>query len=214
MKHLLILALALAPFAANAKVETYKVSKDSKVSWEGSKIGGSHTGTVNVKSGSLKMDKDAFTGGEFEVDMTTLAITDEAGGMKDKLLGHLKSDDFFSVEKNKSAKLTITTVKALGSGKYEAKGDLTIKGIKKPTDTFPVTVTKDGANLKANAELAVDRTLYDIKYRSLKFFSDLGDKVIHDKFKVKADLTASKYSLVRCFLQKTPGSGVFFILVG
>ena len=74
----------------------------------------------------------------------------------------------------------------------EAKGDLTIKGITKPTDFFPIVVALDGKTLTANAELQVDRTLYNIKYHSLKFFSDLGDKVIHDKFTIHTSLKATK----------------------
>lgn len=193
MKQLLLLALALSPALALAKTESWKIdTKSSVLRWEATKIGGGHQGTVKLKSGKLEMEKDALKGGELEVDMNSIDITDDLGSMKAKLMNHLRSDDFFSVEKNPTATLKITEVKTLAGGKLEANGDLTIKNIKKPTGPFPLTVTKEGKGVSVHAELQVDRTAYDIKYRSMKFFSDLGDKVIHDKFTVKADLKASK----------------------
>src|SRR5512133_3033197 len=79
------------------------------INWKGKKIGGEHTGTINLKEGWLTVDKKAITGGEFIVDMTTikdLDIKDEK--MRGNLEGHLKSDDFFGVEKYPVAKLVIT----------------------------------------------------------------------------------------------------------
>lgn len=195
MKHFLALALALSlsPLAQAAKMEKWNVdTATSSVNWDATKIGGSHQGSVKVKSGTLTTDKTGLTGGEFVVDMNSIAITDGTGEeMKKKLDAHLRSDDFFSVEKNPTASMKITKVASVKDGKQEVTGNLTIKGITKPI-SFPATITNDGKALKAKAEFQVDRTAYDIKYRSLKFFSDLGDKVIHDKFTLKVDLNAKK----------------------
>jgi polyisoprenoid-binding protein YceI len=195
MKCLLALAIAFTafPLVSEAKSEILNVDNNaSSVRWEATKIGGSHHGTLNVKSGKLITDKGGLTGGEFVVDMNSLKIADDMSAeMNKKLDTHLRSDDFFSVEKNPTASLKISNVGAPKSGTQEVSGDLTIKGITKPI-TFPATVTNDGKTLHAKADFQVDRTLYDIKYRSLKFFSDLGDKVIHDKFTLKVDLTAKK----------------------
>lgn len=189
---LLALCLALAPLAASAKPETYKVdSAASKATWEGSKLGGKHDGELKVKGGELSVEKGALTGGTVEIDMTSLTDKDISDpGMNTKLVNHLKSDDFFSVEKHPTSILKITKVERKG-GKTMVTGDLTIKGITKPV-TFPADVKLDGKSLKAKGEMTVDRTQYDIKFRSLKFFSDIGDKVIHDNFKVGFDVTASK----------------------
>lgn len=192
MKQLLALALLLSPAFASAKTENWKIDPAaSEVRWEGTKIGGGHHGTVQMKGGKLTTENGQLQGGELEADMTTLTVGDDMDqGMKTKLLTHLKSDDFFSVEKNPTAKLKITSVKPGKDGMLDVKGILTIKGIPQPTDTFPVSVQKDGKNLLMTADIDVDRTLYKIKYRSLKFFSDLGDKVIHDKFHLKVKLSA------------------------
>ena len=128
-------------------------------------------------------DEGKLTGGEFEVDMTSLISTDLEGEYKGKLEGHLKSDDFFGVENHPNSTLVFTKVKASGKNSYEVQGDLTIKGITKPV-TFDVSVYGS----KATATMKVDRTDFDIKYGSGSFFDDLGDKTIYDEFDLVVDL--------------------------
>lgn len=191
-KIILVSLLSLIPFAASAATGTKVNLEESKVQWTGRKLGGEHTGSLKIKSGNLTMKKDALTGGEFEIDMTSLKnedITDAENNAK--LVGHLKSDDFFSVEKNPTAKFKITKVQKAAGGKYDVTGDLTIKGITQPI-TFPAEVTMEKGKITAVGKLEVDRTKYDIKYRSLKFFSDIGDKVIKDVFTVDVKLIAGK----------------------
>jgi polyisoprenoid-binding protein YceI len=190
MKLLLsVLALTLP---AMAHAETFKVdAKTSKVTWEGRKLGGSHHGTLQVKSGSLIATKGMLSGGEILIDMTTLKDEDlEDKEMNGKLVNHLKSEDFFSIEKNPTSTLKITKVEMTG-GKAQISGDLTIKGITKPI-SFPAEVSVDQKHLTAKGSFEVDRTMYDIKFRSLKFFSNIGDKVIKDQFKIGFDLHAAK----------------------
>ena len=188
----LCFALSLAPTAANAKSETFKIdSGASKATWEGSKLGGKHNGELKIKEGELLVEKGALSGGNVVIDMTSLTDTDISDpGMNTKLVNHLKNDDFFAVDKHPTSSLKITKVEKK-NGKTLVTGDLTIKGITKPV-TFPADVKVDKKGLKATGEITVDRTQYDIKFRSLKFFSDIGDKVIHDTFKVGFDLSASK----------------------
>jgi polyisoprenoid-binding protein YceI len=165
--------------------EEKKVVKpeESAVTWKAYKVTGSHTGIVNLKEGSLMFDEGKLTGGEFVVDMTTLVSTDLEGEYKGKLEGHLKSDDFFSIAKHPTSKLIFTSVESSGKNSYEVTGDLTIKGITKPI-TFDVSVYGS----KATATLKVDRTNYDIKFRSDNFFENLGDKTIYDEFDLVVDL--------------------------
>lgn len=155
----------------------------SKVTWKAYKVTGSHTGTVDLKSGALLFDGDKLTGGEFVVDMPTLISTDLEGEYKGKLEGHLKSDDFFGVANHPTSKLVFTEVKASGKNSYEVIGDLTIKGITKPV-TFDVSIYGS----KATATLKVDRAEYDVRYGSGSFFENLGDKTIYDEFDLVVDL--------------------------
>lgn len=158
-------------------------ASSSTLTWKGYKVTGSHTGTIGIQSGHLEFDGDKLIGGEFVVNMTSLVSTDLSGGGKAKLEGHLKSDDFFGVEKFPTAKLVFKKVKADGKNAYEVTGDLTIKGITKSV-TFEVAVFGS----KATADLTIDRSKFDVRYGSGSFFDNLGDKTIYDDFKIVADL--------------------------
>lgn len=188
-KQVAFFALALA-FSVTAKA-TEPVEKETKtvntekstVTWKAYKVTGSHTGTVDLNSGALMFEDGALVGGEFSVNMTTLTATDLEGDSRAKLVGHLKSDDFFSVEKHNTSTLVFTGIKATGKNAYEVTGDLTIKGITKPV-TFDLSVYGS----KATATLKVDRAEYDVRYGSGSFFDNLGDKTIYDEFDLVVDL--------------------------
>lgn len=189
-KGVLSLALALVFGVATATEPVAEEKKEvntetSKVTWKAYKMTGSHTGTVDLESGTLVFDGEKLTGGKFTVDMSTLVSTDLEGDSdsKGKLEGHLKSDDFFGVENHETATLVFTDVKSTGKNSYEVTGDLTIKDITKPV-TFDVSVYGS----KATATVKVDRTDYDIKFRSGNFFENLGDKTIYDEFDLVVDL--------------------------
>ncbi|MDO6759246.1 YceI family protein [Tamlana sp. 2_MG-2023] len=158
-------------------------TEESTVVWKGYKVTGSHEGTIAIKSGTLEFDKDKLVGGEFVIDMTTISSTDLEGEYKGKLDGHLKSDDFFGVEKFPTSKLVFKKVKASGKNAYNVTGDLTVKG---KTHAIDFTISIYGS--KATASLKIDRTKYDIRYGSASFFDDLADKAIYDEFDIVADL--------------------------
>lgn len=96
--------------------------------------------------------------------MTSINTTDLSGKGKTNLDGHLKSDDFFGVEKFPTATLVFKTIGEKGNGVYAVTADLTIKGITHPIK-FELTV----AGNTAATTLKVDRTKYDIKYGSGSF---------------------------------------------
>jgi len=159
-----------------------KIEK-SKVIWKGYKVTGSHEGTIAIQSGTLKFKGDVLVGGEFVIDMTSITNADLQGEYKDKLEGHLKSDDFFGVEKFPTATLVFKNVEVAGKNSYKVTGDLTIKG-----KTNPVTFDFSVYGSKANATLKIDRSKYDVKYGSSSFFDNLKDKVIYDEFDLISDL--------------------------
>ncbi|SFE88545.1 YceI family protein [Thermophagus xiamenensis] len=165
-----------APLAFGQKMEL-NVSKSSIV-WTGKKIGGSHTGNVQFHSGYLTKSGDRFVKGEFVVDMTSLSNTDlEDEGLRAKLIGHLKSDDFFSVEKYPTATLVIKNGVKVNDSTWKFEGTLTIKGISNPVS---FEATADGQVFKG--VLTVDRSQFDVRYGSKSFFDNLGDNLIYDDF--------------------------------
>jgi polyisoprenoid-binding protein YceI len=175
-------SVAIASGPIDGEKKDIKTS-ESTVTWKGYKVTGSHTGTIDLKEGSLEFEGEKLIGGEFVVDMASLISTDLEGEYKGKLEGHLKSDDFFGVESNPTSKLVFTSVKATGKNSYEVTGDLTIKG-----KTNPVTFDVSVYGSKATATLKVDRSQYDVKYGSGSFFDNLGDKTIYDEFDLVVDL--------------------------
>ncbi|MDO7171199.1 YceI family protein [Mariniflexile sp. AS56] len=186
IKNLAIVALvAFTTFSfTNIGGEKKEIKTDeSKVVWKGYKVTGSHEGTIAIKSGSLTFDENKLVGGEFVIDMTTINSTDLQGEYKGKLDGHLKSDDFFGVEKHPTATLVFKKVTASGKNAYNVTGDLTIKG-----KTNPITFTISIYGNKATASLKVDRTKYGVEYNSTSFFENLKDKAIYDEFDLIADL--------------------------
>lgn len=155
----------------------------STITWKAYKVTGSHEGTINLASGNLDFNGTILTGGAFVVDMTTINTTDLEGEYKQKLDGHLHSDDFFGTAIHKTASLEITSVKASGKNAYNATANLTIKNITKEVN---FTISVYGS--KATANLKVDRSQFDVRYGSGSFFDNLGDKTIYDEFDLVVDL--------------------------
>lgn len=183
-----LLSITPAAFAKPSAID----ATQSSVRWTGKKvIGDKHVGTVAVKSGQVEFDGNNLKGGEVVIDMTSIKNEDvKDAGYNAKLTGHLKSDDFFGVDKNPTANFKITSVKALKGGKdatHEIKGDLTIKGTTLPV-TFPAKVEVKDGTASAKGKLSVDRTKYGIRYGSGKFFENLGDKMISDEFDLEIEL--------------------------
>ena len=158
-------------------------TESSKITWKAFKVTGSHEGTINLASGNLDFNGSTLTGGAFVVDMTTINTTDLEGESKQKLDGHLHSDEFFDTATHKTASLEITSVKASGKNAYDATANLTIKNITKEVN---FTISVYGS--KATASLKVDRSEFDVRYGSGSFFDNLGDKTIYDEFDLVVDL--------------------------
>ncbi|UQD56598.1 YceI family protein [Flavobacterium sp. K5-23] len=186
MKNLKSIALALTVVLSTLSMtaQTKKVdASKSTINWVGKKVTGEHSGTINLKDGALVFKGTKLVGGNFTVDMASIVTTDLEGKSKENLEGHLKSDDFFGTDKFQTATLVFKTIGAKGKNVYRVTSDLTIKGKTNPI-TFDITVNGN----TATTNLVVDRTKYDIKYKSGNFFENLGDKVINDEFELAVSL--------------------------
>ena len=196
MKKLVVVMgifLGLSAQFVMAKPVTYKVSaKDSQLKWTGKKVTGQHHGYVKVKDGHLKVEGKQIVGGEFTIDMTSITVEDiEEEKWNKKLNGHLRSDDFFHVNKHKTAKLEIKDAQFGKGGKHNVFADLTIKGKTRPVQ-FDVKLDDKGEKVVGKSKITFDRTNYDIKYRSGSFFDSLGDKMIYDDVEIDVKLVAKK----------------------
>ena len=194
MKKLATVAAALlvgfTSMANNGKTEsegkTYTVNAEKSVmQWTGKKVTGEHRGKISVKQGEITLNGTSIEGTVW-ADMTSITCEDLEGEWNDKLVGHLKSDDFFSVENNPTAEFVFTS--------YEngtVNGKLTIKGITNDV-SFPAELVSGKKTLALKGTLTFDRTLYEIKYGSGKFFEGLGDKMIYDEVQLDFTLIANK----------------------
>ena len=195
MKKLLLSLVVLSGFffAFKPATDVYTVDlTKSKIVWVGRKVTGQHTGEIKIASGSLTANGKALSGGNFIMDMKSMTCKDLDAANGGKLLGHLKSNDFFSVEKNPTSKFEITKITAAGSGKVNILGKLTIKGITSDV-SFPANVVqKKGVIVAVANDVKVNRTKYDIKYGSKSFIADIGDKAIDDDFILNISLVAKK----------------------
>lgn len=154
------------------------ILEKSTINWVGKKVTGQHQGTIAFKDGSIVMKGKNIEGANFIVNMSSINVTDlKAGEGKEKLEGHLKSQEFFGTDKYTTAKLDFKLISNNGNGTYNVVGDLTIKDITAPVN-FVLAVKND----TATTTLKVDRTKYGIKYGSGSFFDNLGDKTISDSF--------------------------------
>jgi polyisoprenoid-binding protein YceI len=176
---------------------TYDVDiEKSSVGWQAKKVTGEHFGTIKISKGGIFRNKELLNGGEFEMDMTSIADTELTDpGYKAKLENHLKSEDFFDAAKFPKADFRIKVWAPMkdakpGTVNYYIKGDLTIKGITKEI-SFPALVTISENTITAIADFNIDRTDFGLKYRSGKFDPGIGDKMINDEFNLKVNLVAN-----------------------
>lgn len=169
-----------------------KAGERSSVSWNASKVTGKHNGTVKLKSAEMEVKNGSIISGKVVMDMSTIAVLDLQGEDRGKLEGHLRSVDFFDTGSFPEASFEITAVSFSAAQVAQVTGNLTIKGItKEQKGTFTVLQSGDSSIQIAGA-LAIDRTAFDIRYGSGKFFSDLGDKAIDDVFFVTVQATVTK----------------------
>jgi polyisoprenoid-binding protein YceI len=169
-----MILLSVSVFAQKMKIDSEK----SSLKWHGEKVTGEHFGHIDLKEGWLHWDNNKLTGGAFVIDMSTITNTDlEDAEYNAKLVNHLKSDDFFGVEKFPTAKLELKGSEKFTDNKAKVKAHLTIKDITHPIE---FEAQKDGNWFMA--EIVIDRSKYDVRYGSGSFFENLGDKMIYDDF--------------------------------
>lgn len=189
---LLAIVASFSFFAFTPKADTYNVDlTKSSISWEAKKLVGGHTGFIDLTAGNLIFNGKKLIGGNFEAGMATLKVMDN-NKPNPGLDKHLKSDDFFGVDKFPTASFIIKKIEGNGNN-VNVTGDLTLKGVTNSIN-FPATLTWNAdKTVSANADkIIIDRTKFGIQYRSKSIFSDIGDKMIEDEFTIAVKLVVKK----------------------
>jgi polyisoprenoid-binding protein YceI len=199
LPHFIALLLIMSSLINSQPVGAETVVIDpqqSAITWTGKKVAGEHSGKVHIAEGSAEIKDGVLVGGTFDIDMRSITNTDLTDQKYNKkLVDHLKSDDFFSSETHPEARFVITkatplTETSAAAPNYSVTGTLTVKGIAQEI-TFPARVTIDGKNARATAKMALDRTRWNVRYGSGKFFQGLGDKLIYDEFEIELALAGT-----------------------
>ncbi|HSP41331.1 MAG TPA: YceI family protein [Luteolibacter sp.] len=171
-------AVEVAP-GSTAEGVKYTLAPSSEIRFVGSKVTGSHDGGFKSFTGSFTVADGQLVGSENHVviDMASIWSDD------DKLTGHLKTEDFFHVEKHPESKFQLTSLKETGEGAYEVSGNLTITGTTRNL-TFPATASMDGEKAKVHAKFDINRKDFGIVY------DGMADDLIRDEVVVELKLEA------------------------
>lgn len=175
--------------------EKYMIdTKESVLTWEGSMVFGfeeEHIGYVYISKGELMIENGQLAGGTVEIDMNTIEYGDKEN--KNTPVKHLKSSDYFDVEKFPISTFSITKVESVNvrSKTIKVTGNLTIKDITKAI-TIPAEMeVKDGI-VKASGKVIIDRTQWGIRYSSGKFYDNLADNAVSDEIEFHMKIVAKK----------------------
>ncbi|MBN1791004.1 MAG: YceI family protein [Bacteroidales bacterium] len=169
---------------------------DSRVNWLGKKPTGEHTGYVKLTGGEVIIDKNEIIGGSFTIDFNSIVNLDlKDEGMNNRLVGHLKSADFFDVAKYPTGRFSITKVTkvsgpAAGAAKatHRIEGDLTMKGITKKISFDASINLLNGKLVATTPSFTIDRTQWGVNYQSKSIFAELKDQFIYDDMTLAIDL--------------------------
>lgn len=180
-------------------VTTYMADADgSQIEWEAGKLTGNHTGYLNIAKGFVELNENnEIEGGEFVIDMSTITVTDLEGDGKANLEAHLKGTvegqegDFFNINKYPTGNFVVTGME-VADGKTWLQGNLTLLETTRNVK-FPVNMSLDGDKMILQSEaFEIDRTEWEINFRSKSIFPNIGDKVIYDAIKLVVYLEADK----------------------
>ncbi|MGI9054919.1 MAG: YceI family protein [Pyrinomonadaceae bacterium] len=158
--------------------------ENSKIEFTGSKVTGKHDGGFKQFSGTIDLagNKPEDSKVSVEIDMNSL-FTDA-----EDLTKHLKTADFFDVEKYPKASFVSTKIvpdTAKGANNYTITGDLEMHGTKKAV-TFPATITVNDSTVEVKSEFSINRKEFQILY------AGKADDLIRDDVVLRLDLKASR----------------------
>ena len=192
MKRTLVSAVTLAlalPALALAAPVTYKVDADhSGVNFTIRHFVSNVPGLFKDYDGTIVYDKD--NPGASKVEFTVQAASIDTGNAdRDK---HLRSADFFDVEKFPTLTFTSTQVKAQDKDTLEVTGDLTIHGVTKrvtiPVDFLGTVKTPNGEKAGFETQFTINRKDFGIVWNRVM---DAGP-VLSEEVKVSINIEADR----------------------
>lgn len=161
-------------------------TENSTLEWIGRNVTNRHFGRIAIQSGEVVIHGGRPTGGTIVMDMNNLSDIDlQDPGWNHMLIRHLKSDDFFAVEKFPTASFRLNgweTGEPISPEALSgiATGTLTIRDVTREIRFPTIIVPQAGGGIKAHAAFDINRTLWNVCYGSGKLFERLGMHLVHD----------------------------------
>ncbi|MBC6990389.1 YceI family protein [Hymenobacter sp. BT491] len=186
MKHVFLIVLAVVCLAFRPVASTYQIQPaTSQLTWTGyAEVGTwAPSGTLKLHSGTFEYAGNALRQARLEFDMTSVAHADA------KLQEHLRSADFFDVQRFPTAVFVLRSV-----SQGQASGLLTVKGITRPV-RFPMAVVAQADGLHVQGTALIDRTQFGVNYNSSSFFQNLGSYAVRNEFQLKFDVVGVPVSM-------------------
>lgn len=171
----------------------------STATWKGyQRSGYFNEGAVNVQSANLEVVAGVVKSGYFEMPLSSLAnLNLPTDSLKDLLIHHLKSADFFNMPLYPSLSFLIKTVEvysgniegAIPNANYVIKGDFTMLGKSLPL-SFPAKIEISNKQLFLTAIFTIDRTKWGMNYGALDTLPD--DQYIKPEVDIYLQLSGTR----------------------
>jgi len=175
----------------------YKLDTERSIlEWSGRNINNRHYGRISVSDGEITMENGRPVSGRVVLNMNTITNVDlQDEGWRGLLIRHLKSDDFFDVEKYPTAWFELHNSVAVpnatpGTPNFEISGSLTIKEATRSISFPAIIAQQEDGSLKAHASLDIDRTNWDVCYGSGKLYERLGMHLVNDLISIELFIVA------------------------
>ncbi|MGD8748921.1 MAG: YceI family protein [Balneolaceae bacterium] len=129
---------------------------------------GKHKGTLKLSKGYLLFKDNHMIGGHIVADMNSIAITDipkHEPVPRRRLRNHLKSKDFFYVEKYPTATFDITQTEPRKDNNIKVYGKLSIRNVSKPISFIASQETAQQTGWKFYATFKINRFSWNVSYQ-------------------------------------------------
>lgn len=174
------LAISASAWAAPA---TWVVDKAaSKLAFRSGYSGEPFEGRFGRWDAQIQFDPAQLAASKAVVTVDIASAT-TGDGTKDE---YLPSDDWFSTRKFPTATFATRAIKSLGGNRYQAEGDLTLKGVSRPV-TLPFTLAINGDVARMNGQVSLNRTVFGVGQGEFKSAETVPFDVV-----VVVDLTARR----------------------
>jgi len=158
--------------------------ENSKIEFTGSKVTGSHDGGFKKFNGTIDLVGEKPESSSVNIEIETASIYANV----DQLTQHLKTPDFFDVDKFPKATFYSTKIEpnaAAGADSYNVTGDFDLHGVKKSIG-FPATIKVNPDDVEVKSEFSINRKDFGLSY------AGKADDLIRDGVVIKLDLKAPK----------------------